>query len=208
MPHPALAERALIDHGDFRRRGQPRLASRALDDERHRQPRAQHRGLLQVLKRLDRLAVDRLDEVARHESRALGGRSGFDAADPRGVLGPAESHEKRGENDEGENEVGDRPGRDDRRAIAQRLAGQGLRPLARATSPPCPRCPARSRRSRRREILRNRRGERRRAASACRICRHGRRVRGRNRARTRRSSRRTSVRRDNGQVHERRRSRS
>ena len=131
MSHPALAERALIDHRDLGRRGQRRLASRALDDERHRQPGAQHRRLLQVLKRRDRRAVDRLDEVARPEIPLARPATRLRRAPIRGaVLESAEDHEQRGENDEGEDEIGDRPGRDDRGAIAQRLAGQGPRPLA------------------------------------------------------------------------------
>ena len=71
--------------------------------------------------------------------RSRRGRTRLDEADPRAVLGPAESHEQRGENHDRENEIGDRAGRDDRGAIAQRLAGQGVRAARPATSPPRPR---------------------------------------------------------------------
>ena len=47
------------------------------------------------------------------------------------LLAAAEDHEQRREDYERENEIGDRTRRDDRGAVAQRLAGEGVRPLLR-----------------------------------------------------------------------------
>ena len=64
MAHPALAEHALIDDGDLGRGREFDVAALAFDDEAHRQAGAHQRRLLKLFEAVDRIPVDRLDEVA------------------------------------------------------------------------------------------------------------------------------------------------
>ena len=128
-PHPPLAERTLVDDGDFRRGGKARLVSRSFDDEAHRQAGAEQGRLLQVLEGGDRPTVDRLDQIADLEAGQRGGRARFDRADARRLLGAAEDDEQGGEDRDGKKEIGERARRHDRGAIGERLAGEGRRAL-------------------------------------------------------------------------------
>ena len=83
MAEAPLAQRALVDQGDLGSRLQGPLDARPIDDEAHREARVQDRRLLHVLKRRNRPAVDRLDDVVDLEPRARRRRVGLDEADLR-----------------------------------------------------------------------------------------------------------------------------
>ena len=109
MAHAALAEHALIDDGDLGRRRELDVAALAFDDEAHRQTRAHQRQFLKLFKAVDRIPIDRLDEVAGLKPGRRRRTVGLDSADARQMLHPAKGHEHAGEDHEGQNEIGDRP---------------------------------------------------------------------------------------------------
>ena len=96
----------------------------AIDAEGDRDARVEQRRLLDVLEARHGPAVDGLDDIAGLEAGVGGRRSGLNEADARQVFGAPEADEQPRENDDGKNEIGGRPGRDDRRPIEQRLAGE------------------------------------------------------------------------------------
>ncbi len=84
---------------------------------------------LQPFEIVDGLAVDRFHQIARLKA---GGRSRavrFDPPDARHVFDATEGHKHSGENNEGQDEIGDRPCEHDRSAIAQPLSGEGHAPV-------------------------------------------------------------------------------
>src|SRR6185437_11902529 len=93
---------------------------------------------------LDRRAVDLDHEVAGPEARALGGAAGIDDVDLGRGAPLAEEGEDRREDDNGEHEIGDRPGGDNGGAGAKRLALETVLALLlaqRFERPlPCARC--------------------------------------------------------------------
>ena len=76
---------------------------------------------LHLAEALDRLAVDFDHEVAGLEARPLGGAAGIDDVDLGRGAPLAEEGEDRREDDDGQDEIGDRPGGDDGGAGAKRL---------------------------------------------------------------------------------------
>ncbi len=102
MAHPALAEHALVDDGDLGRRRKVDVAPLPVDDEAHRQPGAHQRRFLKRFKAVDRLAVDRLDDVAGLKPRRRRRTVRLDPPDSGHMLDPAKGHEHPGENHEGQ----------------------------------------------------------------------------------------------------------
>ena len=93
----------------------------AIDHEAHRQAGAHQRRFLKRLKAVDRIPVDRLHQVAGLEAGGRGRAARLDPPDARHMFNPAEGHEHAGENDKGQNEIGDRSREHDRGAVPQRL---------------------------------------------------------------------------------------
>ena len=106
-----------------RRRDIDRLAL-AIDNEVHRQTGAHQRRFLKRFKAVDRIPVDRLYQVAGLKPGRRGRTARLDPPDARHMLNAPEGHEHAGENDEGQDEIRDRPREHDRRAVSQRLPSQ------------------------------------------------------------------------------------
>ena len=100
-----------------RRRDVDGLAA-ALDHEMERLIGAHADDALHLAEALDGLTVDADDLVARQEAGSLGGASGIDDIDLGRGDALAEQAEDRGEDHDRENEIGDRAGGDDGRALA------------------------------------------------------------------------------------------
>src|ERR1700753_1939260 len=114
MPHAALAENALVDDGDLWRRREVDVAALTLDYKSHRQAGAHQRRFLKRFKAIDRISVNRLYEIASLKASGRGRGAGLDPTYARYMLDTAESHEHAGENDKGEDEIGDGPGEHNR----------------------------------------------------------------------------------------------
>src|ERR1700723_1682663 len=114
MTHATLAEDALVDDSHLRRRREIDIAALALNDEGHRQTGAHQRRFLKRFKAIDRIPVDRLYQIAGLKPGGRGRGARLDPPNTRDMLNAAESHEHAGENDEGEDEIRDRPREHDR----------------------------------------------------------------------------------------------
>ena len=88
----------------------------AIDDEMKRLVGARADDALHLAEALDGLAVDADHPVARQEAGPLGGAARIDDIDLGGGDALAEQGENGGEDDDGEEEIGDRTGGDDGRA--------------------------------------------------------------------------------------------
>ena len=131
MTHATLAENALVDDGYLGRRRKVDVVALALDHEVHRQTGAHQRRFLKRFKAVDRIPVDRLYQVAGLKPGRRSRAARLDPPNARHMLNPAEGHEHAGENDEGQNEIRDRPREHDRGAVSQRLTGQRQRAVDR-----------------------------------------------------------------------------
>ena len=124
MTHAAFAENALVDDGYFWRRRKVDVVALAIDDEVHRQTGAHQRRFLKRFKAVDRIPVDRLYQVAGLKSGRRRRAARLDPPDARHMLNPAEGHEHAGKNDEGQDEIRDRPREHDRGPVSQWLTSQ------------------------------------------------------------------------------------
>src|SRR6185369_91853 len=97
-----------------------------VDGDRQRFAGADADDALHVGETSDRLAVDRHDEVARLEAGDLCGAVRLDGVDARGCGLLAGDHEDTGENHDGEDEIGDGAGSDNRRARTNRLEHEAV----------------------------------------------------------------------------------
>ena len=122
----AEAVLALLERG--RRRQRHRRAA-AIDLERQRASGIGADDALHVGEAFDRPAVDREHHIARLEPGRGGCGIGLHGIDPRGRRLPAIDRENRRENHDGQDEIGDRPGRDDGRAAPDRLMEEAVAAL-------------------------------------------------------------------------------
>ncbi len=120
IAEPALTARRR-PRAPRRRRHQLHVGIAALDLEMDRLAGAQHHHLLQVGEVVDGLAVGLEDQVARAEARRSRRRGRGDLADPRLDLHVAHDQRQGGEDDDGEDEVRRRTGRDHQGPLPQRL---------------------------------------------------------------------------------------
>src|ERR1700722_16043853 len=124
MTHATLAENALVDDSYLGRRGEVDIIALALHHEVHGQTGAHKRRFLKRFKAIDRIPIDRLYQIAGLKPRGRSRGARLDPANARHMLNSTEGHEHSGENDEGQDEIRDRPREYDRGAVAQGLTGQ------------------------------------------------------------------------------------
>src|SRR5580693_3821461 len=131
MTHATLAENALVDDGNPRRRREVDVDALALNHEVHGQTGAHKRRFLKRFKAIDRIPVDPLHQIAglKPGSRSRGAR--LYPANASHMLNSPEGHEHAGENDERQYEICNRPGEHDRRAVAQGLTSERQRAVDR-----------------------------------------------------------------------------
>src|SRR6185312_3958136 len=115
----------VLDLAQLRRGGQRDRSAAAVDDDLERLAGADADDALHVGEAVDRLAVDRGDEVARLEAGGLRGTVGLHRVDAGAGRLAAGGGEDDGEDGDGEDEVGDRAGGDDGGARADRLEHEG-----------------------------------------------------------------------------------
>ncbi len=125
MTHAALAEDALVDNSYPRRRRDINLLALAIDNEVHRQTGAHQGGFLKRFKAVDRISIDRLYQVAGLKPGRRRRTAGLDPSNARRMFNAPEGHEHAGENDEGQDEIRDRPREHNRCAVSQRLPSEG-----------------------------------------------------------------------------------
>src|ERR1700733_14950812 len=123
MTHTTLAENALVDDSNLRRRREVDVGALAVNHEVHGQTGAHQRRFLKRFKAIDRIPVNRLYQIAGLKPARRSRGASLDPAYTRHMLNAAEGHEHAGENDEGEDEIRDRPRDHDRCAVAQGLTG-------------------------------------------------------------------------------------
>jgi hypothetical protein len=128
-PDAPLAERPHVRQRDSRRRLERQPLAAAFDVEVQRQAGAHRRDAPQILEAVDLLAIDGENDVARLDARLRGWRACQHAANPGGQCVLTHDREGCGEDQDRENEIGDRAGGDDHRAIDHGLAGQRAAPL-------------------------------------------------------------------------------
>src|SRR6202453_3931341 len=131
MTHATLAENALVDDGNPRRRREVDVDALALNHEVHGQTGAHKRRFLKRFKAIDRIPVDPLHQIAglKPGSRSRGAR--LYPANASHMLNSPEGHEHAAENDERQYEICNRPCEHDRRAVAQGLTSERQRAVDR-----------------------------------------------------------------------------
>src|SRR5579871_457369 len=131
MAHASLSEYALVDNSDFGRRHKVNVPPLPVDDEIHWQAGAHQGRFLKRFKALDRLAVNRLYDVAGLKTARRRRTVRLDPPDSGHVLNAAKGHKHSGKNHERQQKVGNWPSSHDRRPVAQRLPGKGHRAIDR-----------------------------------------------------------------------------
>ena len=111
---------------DLRGRGQRDRNAAAVDHDRQGMPAGKADDALHVDEIIDAATIDRGHEIAGLKSGRCGGAVRLDRGYPRDHRRLAEHHENAGKNNDGENEIGERTGDDDRRPTADRLAEEAL----------------------------------------------------------------------------------